>query len=154
MQALRAMRQLRELGFGISFAASVAAGVAACNADLPPVCVTVDTSCAPLYAPTFANVYARTLQNTCGSALSACHSAAGQAGGMSFEDPAHAYAALVNGRVLPRDPACSQLIVRTSSPGEDYQMPPGDPLSEAERCALIQWVQSGAGSGQAFGGVR
>ncbi|MBC7977181.1 MAG: hypothetical protein H7138_19575 [Myxococcales bacterium] len=118
------------------------------------MCITVDTSCAPLYPPTFENVYSMTLQTTCGSERSACHSAAGRAGGMSFEDPAHAYAALVNGRVLPRDPACSQVIVRTSSVGEDYQMPPGDPMSEAERCALIQWVQRGAGSGQAFGGLR
>ena len=45
------------------------------------------------------------------------------------------------------------MIVRTSSPGADYQMPPGDPISAAERCALIQWVQAGAGSGQAFVGA-
>ena len=44
-------------------------------------------------------------------------------------------------RVSPGDAACSLMIVRTDSPGADYQMPPGDPLSEPERCALIQWVQ-------------
>ena len=63
---------------------------------------------------------------------------------MSFEDEAHAFAALRAGRVVPGDPGCSKLIVRTDSPGASYQMPPGDPLREAERCALIQWVQAGA----------
>ena len=123
--------------------------IAACASDPPPACITVDTACAPLYAPTFANVYTMTLQPTCGSTNSSCHSAAGLQGGMSFEDAAHAYAALRNGRVMPGNPGCSKMIVRTSSPGTDYQMPPGDPLSAAERCALIQWVQAGAGSGAA-----
>jgi hypothetical protein len=36
------------------------------------------------------------------------------------------------------------MIVRTDSPGASYQMPPGDPLGVAERCALIQWVRAGA----------
>jgi hypothetical protein len=47
-------------------------------------------------------------------------------------------------RVEPGNAACSLMIVRTDSPGADYQMPPGDPLTEPERCALIQWVQMGA----------
>lgn len=56
-----------------------------------------------------------------------------------------AYANLMEvGRVKPGDPSCSKMIVRTDSPGTDYQMPPGDPLSPEERCALIQWVQMGA----------
>jgi hypothetical protein len=129
------------------------AALAACASDPPPPCITVDPACAPLYAPSFANVYAMTLQGTCGSERSSCHSAVGRQGGMSFEDPQHAYAALLAGRVTPGDPGCSKLVVRTSSPGADYQMPPGDPLGEAERCALIQWVASGAGSGQASGGA-
>lgn len=118
--------------------------LAACASDVPPACITVDTTCAPLYEPTFANVYAMTLRDTCGSARSSCHSAAGKQGGMSFENAATAHAALLAGRVVPGDPGCSELIVRTSSPGADYQMPPGDPLNAPERCALIQWVQAGA----------
>jgi len=127
--------------------------IAACTSDPPPACITVDTACAPLYAPTFANVYAMTLQPTCGSENSSCHSAAGLQGGMSFEDAAHAYAALRNGRVVPGNPGCSKLIVRTSSPGAGYQMPPGDALSAAERCALIQWVQAGADGAPPFEGT-
>src|SRR3954468_366897 len=104
-----------------------------CPSDPPPACITVDTGCAPLYNPTFDNVYTMTLRDSCGSARSSCHSAAGQQGGMSFQDEAHAYAALSAGRVVAGDPGCSKMIVRIDSPGADYQMPPGDALSAAER---------------------
>jgi hypothetical protein len=116
----------------------------ACASDPPPDCITVDAACAPLYTPTFANLYTMTIKKTCGSDRASCHSAAGLAGGMSFEDADHAFAALRAGRVVPGDPGCSKLIVRTSSPGADYQMPPGSPLLPAERCAMIQWVAAGA----------
>lgn len=112
--------------------------------DDPPACVEVDLGCNPLYVPTFENVYSNTLLDGCGSARVSCHSAAGHQGEMSFEDPATAHAALIAGRVVPGDAACSKMIVRTSSPGASYEMPPSAPLSEAERCALIQWVQNGA----------
>ena len=76
---------------------------------------------------------------------SSCHSAAGHAGGLSLADQQTAYTELMKeGRVKPGDPSCSEMIVRTSSPGADYQMPPGDALAEPARCALIQWVQQGA----------
>jgi hypothetical protein len=66
---------------------------------------------------------------------------------MSFQDQQHAFDALRAGRVVPGDPGCSKMIVRTDSPGATYQMPPGDPLSEPARCALIQWVAAGAPAG-------
>jgi len=66
---------------------------------------------------------------------------------MSFQDEQHAFDALRAGRVFPGDPGCSKMIVRTDSPGATYQMPPGDPLSEPVRCALIQWVAAGAPAG-------
>lgn len=118
--------------------------------DDPPACVDIDVACSPLYVPTFDNVYANTLQSGCGSTAVACHSREGRAGNMSFEDPATAHAALLAGRVVPGDASCSEMIVRTEGEGEDYLMPPGAPMSAAERCALIQWVQAGApGPGQA-----
>lgn len=132
---------MRQLWLAVALATC---GFAGCTSDPPPSCIAVDTACAPLYAPTFDDVYTRTLRDTCGSTRSSCHSAAGKQGGMSFEDEAHAYAALTAGRVVPGDPGCSKMIVRTDSPGAGYQMPPGDPLSEPERCALIQWVAAGA----------
>lgn len=123
------------------------AGLLGCAADPPPACIAVDTSCAPLYAPTFDNIYAMTLRDTCGSQSASCHSAVGMQGGMSFQDQQHAFDALRAGRVVPGDPGCSKMIVRTDSPGAPYQMPPGDPLSAPARCALIQWVAAGASAG-------
>lgn len=119
--------------------------LAGCPSEPPPACTTVDVTCAPLYEPTFANVYANTLVDGCGSDRASCHSDRGRAGGMSFADPDSAYAALLdNGHVKPGDPSCSEMIVRVVGVGKDYQMPPGDPLDEAEACALVQWVQAGA----------
>lgn len=122
----------------------IAAGLLSggCPSDPPPACTTVETACAPQYVPTFDNVYANTLAMDCGASRGACHSASGE-GGMSLVDPATAHASLL-ARVSPGDPACSEVIVRTHSPGADYQMPPGTPLSEAERCALLKWVEAGA----------
>ncbi len=122
----------------------LALACAGCPGDDPPECIEVDLTCAPLYVPTFDNVYANTLTDGCGSQRVACHSATGNKGGMSFETPDKAHAALLAGRVKPGDAACSEMIVRTQSLGESYQMPPGSALSEAERCALVQWVQNGA----------
>lgn len=116
----------------------------ACSSDeAPPSCITVDTTCAPLYSPTFDNVYNMTIKDTC-AASAACHSASGRQGGLSLATAQEAFDALRAGRVVPGDPGCSEVIVRTDSPGASYQMPPGDPMSAAERCALVQWVQAGA----------
>lgn len=117
-----------------------------CPSDPPPACLTpaVDPSCGAGYLPTFTNVYNNTLREGCGAMRSACHSASG-AGGLSFADQATAYTELMKeGRVKPGDPSCSELIVRIDSPGADYQMPPGDPIAEEARCAIIQWVHQGA----------
>ncbi len=127
--------------------------LAGCPSTPPPACITVDTSCAPGYVPTFDNVWKNTMQTGCGSTRASCHSASGHMGNLDMADEATAYTSLMaHGRVKAGDPACSLMIVRTDSPGADYQMPPGDPLTPAERCALIQWVQNGApgpGSGSA-----
>ncbi len=113
-----------------------------CPSEDPPACVTVDTSCTPQYVPTFDNLYANTLKMDCGSSRGSCHSNSGE-GGMSLADIDTAHAQLVQ-RVDPANPGCGDAIVRTHSPGTDYEMPPGAPLPEAERCALVQWVAAGA----------
>jgi len=117
----------------------------------PPACITVDTTCAPGYVPTFDNVWHNTLQPTCAQSAS-CHSATGHMGNLDMSDEATAYSELLapatidpkRARVVPGDPACSLMTVRTDSPGESYEMPPGAPLSEPERCALVQWVKCNA----------
>jgi hypothetical protein len=123
-----------------------------CPSEPPPACITVDTSCAPGYVPTFTNVYTNTLSRSCGSDNNSCHNAAGHMGGLSFEDQTTAYTKLLSDsgidpsrkRVVPGDPACSLFVVRTNSPGKDYQMPPTNALDPREQCALVQWVQMGA----------
>lgn len=127
------------------------ATLAACPSEPPPECIApehaIDESCAPGYVPTFTNVYNNTIQKGCGSDKSSCHNASNHAGGLSFADQDTAYEQLLapgQKRVIPGDPACSEMIVRTSSPGEDYQMPPGDALTAPARCALVQWVLQGA----------
>jgi hypothetical protein len=115
------------------------------GSDELPARIEVETDCQPQYQPTFDNVYANTLRDTCGSTAVGCHSAAGQAGGMSFEDEATAHAELLAGRVVAGDPGGSEMIVRVASAGADYQMPPRAPaMDAAELCALVLWIQSGA----------
>ncbi len=130
------------------FVPVVTLALAGCpSSEDPPACITVDLTCQPLYVPTFDNVYNNTLKLGCGSERVSCHSREGRKGGMTFEDPQHAFDALLAGRVTPGDASCSEMIVRTGSPGAAYQMPQGPTsaaLSAAEHCALVQWVQSGA----------
>ncbi|MCX5743365.1 MAG: hypothetical protein NT062_12805 [Proteobacteria bacterium] len=114
-----------------------AVALAACAADPPPACIVVDTDCAILYEPTFH-------KDGCGSTKTSCHSDAGKRGGMTFATEQQAYDALLDRRVVPGDPACSAVVVRTSSPGADYEMPVGSPLSAPERCVIIKWVLGGA----------
>ena len=121
--------------------------LAGCPETPPPECKTVDTACQPGYVPTFTNVYNNTIKDSCGSTKSNCHSAKDHAGGLSFESQDVAYEGLLDAtkrRVVPGDPGCSEMIVRTDSPGADYQMPPGDALLAPARCALIQWVLQGS----------
>lgn len=112
-----------------------------------PRCVTVDPACTPRYEPTFPNIYDNTLRDSCGSQSGVCHSAQGRRGGLSLESSDVAYAQLTaegGGRVIPGDPACSEMIVRLHGDGEDYLMPPGAPLPAADRCAIEQWIAGGA----------
>lgn len=110
----------------------------------PPACTStpLDTQCAPLYTPdTFSKVYSMTIQPDCGSSKGSCHGN-GSESGLSFADATTAYDGLV-AHVKAGDATCSELIVRTHDVGQDYSMPPDSPLSEAERCALLKWVEMG-----------
>jgi hypothetical protein len=114
-----------------------------CPSDPPPACKTVDTNCGPQYVGTFTMVYTNTISENCGAADGSCHSASGDSK-LSFATEQGAYDNLLSKYVTPGDPNCSEMIVRTSSPGADYQMPQGAPLVESEQCALRKWVEAGA----------
>jgi hypothetical protein len=142
------------LGFG-----TLVACVAGCPSTPPPACIKVDTSCIPGYVPDFDDVYSNTIGPTCAQSAS-CHSSTGHAANLDMSSESLAYEQLMQSssidpkrlRVVPGDPACSLLIVRTDSPGADYQMPKGAALMAPERCALVQWVACGAlGPGQGSG---
>ena len=100
--------------------------------------------CQELYTPTWDNVYAKTIAVSCGSDRTSCHSDAGRKGGMTFADKDKSYTELLEGRVEPGNAACSLMVVRVEGVGKDYQMPKGDPLPDAERCAIAKWVELGA----------
>jgi hypothetical protein len=126
--------------------------LAGCPKDPPPACIKVDLTCAPGYDPsTFDNVYTNTIGPTCAQSAS-CHSAAGHMGNLDMSEENLAYQSLLQpsrldpkrDRVVPGDAACSLMIVRTDSPGADWQMPPGTALDAPTRCALAKWVACGA----------
>jgi hypothetical protein len=122
-----------------------------CGGSMSNECVTgLPSSCSALYQPTFDQVYQRTLIPTC--ALGAqCHGAASQGrnGGLFYTDPDQAYALLTGktdgrARVSPGNPACSIMIERLEASDPARVMPPGQPLSAAELCAIRTWIQNGA----------
>lgn len=137
----------------------VVLALAGCPQNPPPACTTVDAACSAGYQPTFDNVYKNTLHTgTCGDDNNSCHTNASHNGGLSFEaDEPTVYAALMANssldpsrqRVVPGNPGCSLLTVRTEGVGTDYQMPKGDPLNAQTRCALVQWIANGAMNGSA-----
>ncbi len=121
------------------------------EADALPDCVTDRNfeSCALLYAPTYDEIFRRRFQQTCATEGVSCHGASGRQGGLVFVDADQAYALLlgqVDGRqrVIPGDPACSELMVRLDLPGHTWSMPPGEPLDVKERCTIARWIQDGA----------
>ncbi len=125
--------------------------------DAVPACISVDfdlTECAPLYQPTFDNVYQNTLLPGCVFEGGSCHSDAQASGatanGLEFSSADAAHAALMGdagGRpfVDVEDVSCSLFFVRLAVDDADLRMPPGEsPRSDAELCAIAQWIEGGA----------
>lgn len=108
-------------------------------------CVPYDAACAPLYQPTFDQVFQRTLKPTCALSGRSCHAAEGRQGFLVYEEPDEAYDLLLqSGAVKPGDASCSKLAYRIGTDRASRRMPPGAPLSEAERCAIQKWIADGA----------
>ncbi len=118
-------------------------GCSGCSGD-DLACVEPQPSdCQPLYQPVFDEVFARTIEPRCALSGGACHSASGAKGGLRLDTADVAYEHLVDqGRVVPGDASCSLMVIRIEGGGG--VMPPGTPLSEAERCAVETWVANGA----------
>jgi len=120
-----------------------------CADDSVLECVEVSADCNPLYTPEFDEIFDRTLTQKCALEGGSCHSREGAKGGLVFEDADESYDLLMGNidgrvRVTPGDISCSILTRRIASPKASQLMPPRDPLSAAERCAIIQWINNGA----------
>ena len=75
----------------------------------------------------------------------------GPQGGMSFDDDrdiALRRARSIRPRASPGDPACSEMIVRTTRRARTTRCRRAMPLSAPERCALIQWVAAAHRAGE------
>ncbi len=128
-------------------AGCLVAALTGCPEDDPTsTCVSsIADVCAPLYTPTWEEVYTRTIASKCAQGGSACHGAAPGQGGLDLSDRDTAHGALLDGaRVIAGDPGCSLLVIRLASEEASVVMPPGDALSEPERCAVEKWIGAGA----------
>ncbi len=147
------LAQARALTAGravLAVAAALLLAVACSDGEEPEAlerCTSALTpSCAQLYQPSFSEIHRRTLAVSCAEPGSSCHSSEGKRGGLDLEDIDRAYQDLLDpelGRVTPGDADCSLLMVRLNHPGRSV-MPPGAPLSEAERCTIAAWIREGA----------
>lgn len=119
--------------------------------DDRPACVSqiqVD-GCTPLYPAEFSVLFSQVFSVTCASVGVSCHGDLGQMGGLAFVTEDQSYAALLGlsgekRRVVPGDPACSELVVRLDLPGHAWSMPPSAPLDERTRCSIRRWIAGGA----------
>jgi Planctomycete cytochrome C len=119
----------------------------------PTNCVeNLNIDCSPLLhdPPLYSTIYRDLIQPQC-TLGSSCHSGSGAMGGLVLDNPDDTYDALLGlkggiKRVLPRDPACSPLVVRLQSRDPNFAMPPGagSRLSDAALCDFVQWIKQGA----------
>lgn len=121
------------------------------GADSRPRCLSdVDAdTCVPLYPAEFSVIHRQVLSMTCASVGPSCHGDQGAQGGLVLTSEANAYDALLGlqgerQRVVPGDPACSEMMVRLDLPGHAWSMPPGAPLDERARCSIRRWIAGGA----------
>ncbi|HKQ68899.1 MAG TPA: c-type cytochrome domain-containing protein [Polyangiaceae bacterium] len=128
--------------------------IASCGGPTePPACVAgLAIDCQPLYDPTvYSTIFEKILRPSCAQGRGTCHTADAAQGGLVFDDADDAYARLVAkpgagyANVVPKDAACSPLVVRLESSDPNYRMPRGpDPLLPSERCTIVKWIAAGA----------
>ena len=116
----------------------------------PPTCVQdLNFSCSVLHdPPIYSTIFDKTIQPNCSIGAS-CHSTDAAMGGLVLANADDSYNALLGlkggaKRVVPRDAACSPLMVRLESHDPNFQMPRGGRLSDAALCDFVKWIQAGA----------
>lgn len=105
----------------------------------------------PLYdPPAYSTIYDKILHPTCAEGIATCHTADGAKGGLIFENADDSYALLLGqkggrARVIPNNPACSLIVIKTASTDPNFRMPPGNiALPAAEFCDIQLWIAQGA----------
>jgi Planctomycete cytochrome C len=139
------------LRLGLALAAAIAASGCADDTTPGSACLPeLERDCNLAYQPTFDAFFENRLGKTCGSAQSggSCHGANARMGGLDLSTANTAYDHLLGiadekPRVIPGDPECSLLMQRLEGQGGGV-MPPGAPLSAAERCSILRWIDQGA----------
>lgn len=116
----------------------------------PPACLeNLNMNCAVLHdPPIYSMIYSEIIQPQC-TAGSSCHSGDAAMGGLVLANADDTYDSLLGlkggtKRVVPRDPACSPLMVRLESRDPNFMMPKGSRLTEPELCDFVQWIKGGA----------
>lgn len=119
---------------------------AACAPVAGPVC---DERDAPLScdddgeALRYSALFTGLFRPNCGRSGVSCHGE-GSDSVLSFVDEAESHAYLLERFVMPGAPACSELYLRVTSDDVFFRMPPAEPLSHEERCAIARWIAAGA----------
>ncbi len=115
-----------------------------------PAAATATTSAATAAGPNYSEIQASVFTPNCAVG---CHSGGAPSGGLNLEE-ANSYMELVGvasnqdanfDRVTPGDPDNSYLIQKlegTASSGQ--QMPPGNPMAQADIDTIRQWITDGA----------
>jgi hypothetical protein len=109
----------------------------------------LNMSCRALHdPPIYSKIYPEIIQPQC-TAGSSCHSGDAAMGGLVLANADDTYDTLLGlkggtKRVVPRDPACSPLMVRLHSRDPNFVMPKGSRLTEPELCDFVQWIKDGA----------
>jgi Planctomycete cytochrome C len=138
--------------FWFCMALVVASAACGDDSDATLPCVEkLDAQCEQAFTPTWDNVYEFVIEQRCGGSSGGnCHGPQGLQGGLGLYTQTVAYEGLVGGvggepRVLPGDPACSELMKRIETSDTDLRMPlQGAALPPRDRCAIQKWIAAGA----------
>jgi hypothetical protein len=121
----------------------LSASAVSCGPAPGPSCAdAVLPYCEPSAPPDFDTLYATVLRPSC-VVMTACHSTYEHQGDLILDQPAIAYDQFSR-FVTPGDARCSVVGERITTPITSRRMPPAGGLSDANRCAILTWIEAGA----------
>ena len=118
------------------------ASLVACGPAPAPICAETLPDCSGTTAPDFTTLRETVLEPSC-VVMTACHSSLEHQGDLILDDAAIAYDQ-ISRFVTPGDARCSVVGERITTPITSRRMPPAGGLSDANRCAILAWIDAGA----------